>query len=388
MKRVKHFLFLSVLLLLIFYEGSIAQQLPQPEEFLIGTFIHSMHPPYKEYVLFNNYEQILDCGFNSVFQYSKKPIESNNSTNLDLLSQFPYLFAANDSGTGSLDEHFNAEQDNIDWISYFTQAKYRKWEAEGDPLFQGNVRIKHADNDTFGEEYSEENGNISGWKSGINPVNEGKLLVTGPDYWQWPKYTYTNPGWNDNPITYKAVFRMKIDSPSEIELPVCQIMVTNTDKNGIETYLHLPEFPEFMTLTTDDLSTEYQNFEIEYNYIGYFDLPQGDPNYPSFPTLVTQPFDEIEYSPGFNAGSVVQFKVKWLGNKELFVDYIEVYDERVWESHFKGFQNYQNTVNTIMTYDQYFKNSDINFYNNLKYYGTLDEPQVYSVPQKLDRKNI
>ncbi len=370
---------INIAVLICTIQISAQQGQQQPPEFLSGAFIHSMHPPVNWITQRQNYDQILECGFNSVFQIAIKDLGFPQTPNLESLSQFSYVYAANDSGTGGVGypySTFNAKRDeNIDWISYFTQAKYTKWEAEGSDIFTGSdpgdedVMIKH----NFGLEYTE--GNISGWTSGpVNPINEGKFLMKGPDYWQWPRYTYTNPGWNNNPITYKAVFRMKIDLPSEEPLPVCQIMVTNTDKDGVETVLEYQGIPAIKTLTTEDLTTEYNNFELNYDYIGYFDLPQGDPSYPSLPASVTQPFEEIEYSPGYNAGSKVQFKVKWLGNRELFVDYIEVYDERIWDGWFKQFPG--RMIDSIYNYDQNFKNANINFYNKLKYYGTIDEPHV------------
>jgi len=54
--------------------------------FLVGAFIASS--PNAAYTLYNNYDQILDCGFNSVWQYAKK----TDSTNLDQLAQFQYVF--------------------------------------------------------------------------------------------------------------------------------------------------------------------------------------------------------------------------------------------------------------------------------------------------------
>ena len=157
---------------------------------------------------------------------------------------------------------------------------------------------------------------------------------------------------------------MKIDAPSDTVLPVCQIMVTNTDSEGQETFLEYQGVDASRTLTTEDLSTNYQNFELRYDYEGYVDLPTDGRSYPPLPTSVENPFNEIEGRPGYNVGSKVQFKVKWLGNRELFVDYIEVYDERIWEGWVKG--RYSDLVDSIFNYDQNFKTANINFYNKLK----------------------
>jgi hypothetical protein len=348
-------------------------------EFLVGAFIASIHPPYGPVTLHTNYDQIIDCGFNSVWQKARKSIIGNDSTNLNQLAQFGYVYAANDSGSeGTL----RAKVDEyIDWISYFTQAKYTRWEAEGSTVFTGNdpderndIMVKHE----FGEEFND--GNISGWASGTNQSDTGKFLIKGPDYWQWPRYSYTNPGWNPDRIDYKAVFRMKIDSPSGEQLPVCEILVTQSRYDEVtkmwilKDTLFFPGNPKVITLTTNDLDTVYKDFIIPYNYVGYFDLPEGDASYPSPPTLVSSPFEEMGSRPTMNEGSQVQFKVKWMGNRELFVDYVEVYDQRIWEYYFKIHLDWM--IDSIYNYNQYFKSQNLNFYNKLKYYGTIDEPHV------------
>ena len=362
MKRAKHFLFLSVLLLLIFYEGSIAQQLPQPEEFLIGAFIASSPDPV--YTLYNNYQQLLDLGLNSVYQLSVKPL-SGQESNLGQLTLFPYIYAANDSGTGSSEPEMNAESENVDWISYFTSAKYMKWEAEGEPLFTGTVKIKHEDEiGTFGEQYTEEfpEGNISGWRSGNDQNNIGRFLIKGPDYWQYPRYTFTNTSWNPEGIEYNAVFRMKLDSPPDVDMPVCSLFVVMTDSDRIETTL------ASRLVTTNMLGTDYVNISLGYDYDGFFDLNSPNQNHYAMPGSF-----EIQSPPGYNIGSTIEFRVQWLGNKELFVDYIEVYDQLIWNIYFKQFPN--RAIDSIVTYDQEFITPEApDFYDRLKYYYTMDEP--------------
>ncbi len=328
--------FLLLVIILFCNLANKAQNSPQTSpEFLVGSFVAASDD--KDFTYYNNYQQMLDLGLNAVYQRAIKHLDASppypeQNSNLTQLSIFPYIDAANDSGTGSLITSYNAQRPgNIDWINYFTQAKYTKWEAEGSPLFNENdgedVKVKYE----FGSQYTE--GNITGRKTGNNPANINRYLIKGPDYWQWPRYTFTNGEWNPTEIRYKAVFQMKIDQPSETPLDVCQIMVTNTNSDGVETYLHLPGQPEIITLTTEDLLTSYKDFEFEYDYTGYFTEKSGSPDHPSPPTLVAPPNDEYR-SLGLNAGSKVQFKVKWLGNRELFVDYIEVYDRDIWENLF------------------------------------------------------
>jgi hypothetical protein len=388
--------FLSVILCSIEISSQQGQQ--QPPEFLVGSFIVSSED--RDYTYYNNYEQMLELGLNSVFQRAVIHLDATSQypeqlPNLQNLTVFPYIYAANDSGTGG-DPEYNAKREgNIDWISYFTHAKYKKWEAEGEQLFDGYVMVKHE----FGNQYSE--GNITGWTSEtVNPINEGKFLMMGPNYWQFPRYTFTN-GYNSTHIIYKAVFRMKINAPSEVALPVCEIFVTQSryDKNTgtwilKDTLTYLPGQPKVITLTTNDLSTTYQDFEIQYWYKGFYTPGEyGGGDDPPPPGIIQERPEEQENDGWWNEGSQVQFKVKWLGNRELFVDYIEVYDQLIWENWF--IEDYTGLISNVITYNQEFATQNSEFYSKLKYYGTLDEPHVIDcyeplrkVQEILDEQNI
>ncbi len=101
--------------------------LAQNEPIRIGSYILSSDDP--QYTLYNNYQQMLDLGLNSVFQRAvvEQPGQQKNFSSLSL---FPYVFAANDTAP-----QYAHSTGNIDWISYFTHAKYYRWEAEGRSKF-------------------------------------------------------------------------------------------------------------------------------------------------------------------------------------------------------------------------------------------------------------
>jgi hypothetical protein len=340
-----------------------AQSLQDTNKFVVGTFIASSGAPENQkYTHYNNYSQILDLGVNAIWQLAIKDVPSLNQTsNYDSLCLFDFIWASNDSGTGTVDEeNINAEPENIDWISYFTSAKYMKWEAEGDPLFEGSVRIKHEDAlGTFGSLYTD--GGVSGWRSGSDPENRNRFLITGPDYWQYPRYTFTNTSWNPEPIRYQAVFRIKIGSPSTTNVPVCSLFVVMTDSAGVEHTL------DSLLVTSSMLSsTDYVDIALPYNYIGFFNVDSVNKKSYSMPGTFG-----IQSPPGYNIYSRTEFRVKWLGNKEIFVDYIETYDQMIWERFF--LQHPERVVDSIITYDQDFAQNS-NFYSKLKYYFTMDEP--------------
>ncbi|HCY77941.1 MAG TPA: hypothetical protein DHV28_18700 [Ignavibacteriales bacterium] len=339
-----------------------AQNTPQGEQkFIVGTFIASSGSKEEQhYTQYNNYQQLLDLGVNALYQVAVKDVPSlNQNNNYAPLSLFDFIWAANDSGTGTADEvNINAEWQNIDWISYFTSAKYMKWEAEGDPLFTGNVKIKHE----IGSPFYDVNG-VSGWQSGPpNANNTNSFLIKGPNYWQYPRYTFTNVSWNPEPIRYQAVFHMKMASPSITNVPVCSLFVVMTDSDGVEHTLNSKLVTSSMLLSTD-----YVDIPLTYNYIGYFNVDTVNRKSYSMPGSFG-----IKSPPGYNIGSTIEFKVQWLGNVELLVDYVEVYDQMIWDSWFNN--PLEKYVDSIVTYDHEFKNENPTFYNKLKYYYTMDEP--------------
>ncbi len=275
---------------------------------------------------------------------------------------FPYIYAANDSGTGTGAWYVDAQWQNIDWISYFTSAKYRKWEVgeNEDLLFDGNVKIIRE----HGVNYSDPDGTI-GYKTD-NSTQVGDTIIKGPKYYQYPRYTYTLPGWNPLAIQYRADFRLKIDSPSATTVPVCSLFVTTSYYD--DSHHWREDILASRLLTSDDLDTDYGDYLLDYNYSNYFSANQ----YPQEQTPIFKPYS-MEEPDGlsFNIGAKVQFKIQWLGNKQLFVDRIEVYDggpNGIWNKYFKQHPNW--LADSIVTYN----NSFAALGNKLKYYYTMDEP--------------
>ena len=339
-------------------------------EFVVGSFIQSS--PDLEYTQLNNYQQIKDLGLNSVHQIARKELPPDppypfQESNLNLLKDFKYIYAANDSGTGG-DPTFNAKRpENIDWISYFTQAKYTKWEAEGSPVFNENdgedIKIKYEMGTTYVD------GERTVRRSGMSQSDSGKFMIMGPDYWQYPRYTYTNPGWNWTPINYKANFILNIQDTTGPRVPVCEISVTYsfTDTNGV---YYADSTLAIDTIYSDEFEGDYKAFPLFYSY-DIFDGTDSEEYY-TLPTFLDA-YDETQTDGiGLNIGAKTQFKVKWLGTKELFVDYIEVYDIDIWENYF--ILHFPSLISNITSYDQEFANQNSEFYERLKYYYTQDEP--------------
>ena len=347
-----------ILTIIFFLICCIPKLYAQDEEFLVGAFIASS--PDSNYTLHNNYYQVLDCGFNSVWQNATRIGEPKN---LDSLAQFKYLYLLNDMAP----EH-TTNPDEIDWISYFTHAKYFRWEAEGDqnfPIIDTSDTISAGIRHEFGYPVPG-----VGWRSGTDPANIGKNLVDGPNYTQYMKYVYTNRWWPNPYIQYKAVFRLKLADPQENTFDVAEIrVVLDTSWIPLDTLASL-------TLTTDTLSTDYKEFTLTYSYD---DLPYENPGYTVGytppPGSDWIPMQGTAATPWLDGRQKIHFQVEWLGNAEIIVDYVEVYDEQIWETYF--ILDPELLVSRISTYNQDFANLNSSFYSNLKYYGTTDEPHTW-----------
>jgi hypothetical protein len=87
----KKFLFFFVLLFISLCENNFTQE-QSADEFLVGAFIAAMHPPVNWITQRQNYDQILECGFNSVFQYAIKDLGFPQTPNWKAIS-IQYIYA-------------------------------------------------------------------------------------------------------------------------------------------------------------------------------------------------------------------------------------------------------------------------------------------------------
>ncbi len=368
---VRLYLLQAILIALILSVSVNAQSSPGTfDEFPVGTGTCFIGGPQdvRDTTLYSiiRYNQIRDLGINFINQRAVVPVGGGTiqPSNLERIAEFKYSLAINDSGTGTSDTSYDAElPENVDWINYFTQAKYRKWEAEEDPIFDDNVKIRHQ----RGSSYTIND--TSGWKTDANSVS-GDSLIYGPRYWQYPRYTFSNPEWNPKPIDYYAVFRLKISSIPHTTQPVCSLIVM-TRYLDTTSHQYIDSTLEKTLLTTDNFpDTGYHDFSLSYSYEDFIDIAENPI------TFNTHLPGGIEDKPGYFKNSQVQFKVIWLGNRnlyDLYVDYIEVYDRMIWNFYFNSSNGYQRMLDSIINYDNMFTQNP-QFYSRLKYYLTQDEP--------------
>lgn len=234
-----------------------------------------------------------------------------------------------------------------DYIHHYSAGYYTRWEAEDNEYIGGNTPAVKYEFGTDGGTY---------WKSGLNSADIGKYLITGPDYNQDRKYKFW---YNTDPIVYIVNFRMKIDGALTPGLPVCEISIRYKTAAGSIANLRMD------TLDANELSNSFADDTLHYS------IPETISGMatempPGIVSGGTSKYTEEQIEEQYSGPYGVQFNVKWLGNRDLYVDYIEVYDQLVWEDY----KYHQTEINNkIINYADTVKTS------NTKYWYSLDEPQ-------------
>ncbi len=280
---------------------------------------------------------------------------TGQTSNFDTLkARFLNIIAMNDS---SIADTATIIEENRDYIYYYTNALYSKWEAEGNTdLFPvgSPTGIKPA---TGTSAYN--SGGISGLRSGS--ISPGSNMFSGPNYSQYIRYVITNK-WNANRLVkFKVNFRMKASYETEgiVPLALIRVKLVNTKTN-------FSYILAYDTLTSGDLSTSYGNYYLEYdyrNYAMYISPPDTDIVYWSPRGVETE-------TPFYDPKLKINYEVIPLGNAEIFVDYIEVYDKDIWENDI--IYEYSQMINKIYQYSQMFSSLS----PNLKYFNGIDEPHT------------
>ena len=260
----------------------------QAQQFRTG--VYSALAPESQHL--ENLQQIHDMHANTVVNHT------NSSNKTDLENLFDSIIVYNPHKI-------------THYIHHYTAGYYSKWEAEENlNITAVTPGIKH--------QFGTVDGNT--WKSGLNSNNEGQLLITGPDYIQDRKYRL----WYDKRvINYVLKFRMKIDGDLTPDVPVCEISVEYRTEGGVYGTIMSP-----VTLFANNLSNTFTDYTFSYTIPKTINgsatqTPERGIS-GMYPTISNPSETQIEEAYG------VQFNIKWLGNRNLYVDYIEVYDPEIW----------------------------------------------------------
>lgn len=88
------------------------------------------------------------------------------------------------------------------------------------------------------------------------------------------------------------------------------------------------------------------------------------------PPTTIPPKEEVHDSY-LDTGAKIQFRIIWLGNAELFLEYVDVYDKDIWENWFVKDRAARD--GQICEYLARFQNLT----PHLKYFLTIDEPHSF-----------
>ncbi|OQY74418.1 MAG: hypothetical protein B6D45_06950 [Ignavibacteriales bacterium UTCHB3] len=318
-----------------------------PDSILTGSYLNSS--PNKEFSLYD-YSVVKPLGFNTVIQRAVISIpEINQLSNSDSLKQFSYLIAANDSVPESA-----KRQENIDWVYYFSNALYSRWIPEKNTLTEipNTIGLQKKFGFTLPHSVS----------TGVDTSNVGKVFIDGPNYTQYQKYVYTNKYNSNKFITYKVNFRLKRGEIFGSGTQVCKLQVIKSI-NGHD--ICLTE----SLITVEMLTNNFKTFQLSYEYDepGNSPLGRGEGMLP--PTTIP-PKEEVHDSY-LDTGAKIQFRIIWLGNAELFLEYVDVYDKDIWENWFVKDRAARD--GQICEYLARFQNLT----PHLKYFLTIDEPHSF-----------
>ncbi len=306
----------------------------QTSEFPLGVYIASGDTATR--FADGDYQGIKDLGVNLVIQFT-----SNNPDNKDSLATFDQVIALNADTT-------------TDYIHHYTAGYYSKWEAE-ETAKENNTPGFKSNTITTGIILS------SYKKAQLDVSTPDKYLLWGPDYNQDRKYKLLYGEFDQRVIHYKVNFRLKIDGNTTQADDVCIISVRYTTRDGNNVTIKQD------TLQANKLFNQFTDHTLEYSLPETIQGTKVDTTHaPEF--SVRNDGDIVGSTESYQGAYGVQFNIQWLGNRTLYVDYIEVYDSKIGVNFSKGIF-IQDLAEECSTYAADFSN-----WSNIKYWYSLDEP--------------
>lgn len=288
---------------------------------------------------YENYAQIKDMGANTIIQYAKRP-EGNNPGNLESLLQFQSAIA------------LNYEQN--DYIHHYSGGYYKKWESE-ENILDEKSGVKHS----FGE--VDTVGNKLCWSTG-NQTTAQDNFIFGPDYAQDKKY---RQGYLDeDTLKYIVKINLRLETQPTQPVDVCRIRLVFKYYDEVTRTIETYDFPDQRVVNSSELSTsQFTDITMTYKYPEQF-IPSNSKElrYIDGPTSSSLNYDDrLE-------GTGIQFVVDYLGGAKICVDYIEVYDEQIWNDFILDPGGISDQIKSYATH------SGFNPLTNLRYWHSQDAP--------------
>jgi len=336
--KLCNLLLISMVFLIFYSTELVAQGGSQPEPmFPLGVWATGEQIDYQPF--FNSLDS---SGLNTLLI----SVSPDNNTLLE-----PYKVITQNGGS---------EQEAV---YYYTNGMYYKWEAERDTFALLETGFKHTLNSDSSDYigYSTTYQNKLCWTTG--GLSAMDSVLWGPNYRQDKNYRL-KPYLVDR-IVYTAKYSIALGDPSLNPLDdVCEIKV-------VFCYLDDQEVRQCTTLVTETKTVadfpdnSFQVFDLEYSYPSEFDNPILGPEGDSYESGNFS-FDDTKSNTG------IEFQINWLGTGTLYVDYVEVYDNAIWEQWVNPLKR-DSIVNKISTFLSTYSGSEWD--DIIQYWFGKDEPQ-------------
>ena len=228
--------------------------------------------------------------------------------------------------------------DTLNWIQYYTDAKYSVWEAEGIDSELGDAELYY---DSAVTDVINSGDTLKYLKLKSSKAGNIDTLIWGPYYTQDVTYLAMQDitaSWEN--VEYTADFLLMLqdnpNDPDTIEVdsePICIIQVTQSklyDDNNPAWIFECTHVIDERTLTRGDFNqlNEFKNFIIQNYTLENDDCQVGVTELSSrysFPSYLTE--DDFQSR---EARSYIEFKVIWLAKQQylLSIDKVTVSDDR------------------------------------------------------------
>lgn len=338
MKQATYYFFLIFITVLLNNNNIKAQN----SEFPVGTFV------YPDTNYFNQiYNRLDESGLNHIVAV---PNQYNQNRQVKLMAV--------------------KESEATDYISYYTKGYYTRWEAERDEFAILETGIKHpVGSNNYIDGQVEEYLGVTCWASYSDTVVNHTVenLMWGPNYRQDKKYRWFLL--NDTIITYNTDFNLSLRYAEGYPgtTPVCRISVFYRYKKieGPDTSINTITLDSSILKVSDFPINSFKTFSLDYQYPS--NLIETLISKAPISNYTGNGIEIIDTEPSTG----IEFRIDWYDVGKLYVDYVDVYDDRI------GIELVnENLVNQIVapriqTYTNTYAN-----WNSLEYWFAYEEPNT------------
>ncbi len=290
------------------------------------------------------------------------------------------------SNTQANSQSFNLIASNnkyaTDVINHYSNAIYKRWDAERDDTNIEVTGFKHA----FYPGTQTYMGTVETYKGAVCwstdelsvPVEQ---LLYGPNYNQDKKYSRLNyQPYHQQKVKFKVRYRIAFKNPEQLpaNTEVCSLYVmygVNVIVNGwySDEYIYIPLGGEDgkKTLKVEDFPTDdFYIFELTYFYPDSLVPPTYNPSGDGLLLPASQQYADDISKTG------IEFRLDWSGVGKLYIDYVEVCDIDNEDIPGIGVEFIENPVGIKNSIASYLLNYNTPEWNNIKYWYCVDEPRT------------